>query len=91
LPAKYFAGCLYLIFIGVLFFKKDEDDLHILEATILKEDSVLKRKIIGAEVAFNKEYEGFKVRGFIDLGAEALDDGNNQSNEMENLRYYSTF
>lgn len=47
-----------------------EDDLKILEHTIVRPDSVLNRKIIGAEVAFNKEYEGFKVRGFMDLVTE---------------------
>lgn len=47
-----------------------EDDLKILEHTIVRPDSVLKRKIIGAEVAFEKEYEGFKVRGFMDLLTE---------------------
>jgi len=47
-----------------------EDDLGILEHTIIRPDSVLNRKIIGAEVAFEKEYEGFKVRGFMDLVTE---------------------
>jgi CRISPR/Cas system-associated exonuclease Cas4 (RecB family) len=47
-----------------------EDDLKILEHTIIRPDSVLKRKILGAEVAFEKEYEGFKVRGYIDLVTE---------------------
>jgi len=47
-----------------------EDDLRILEHTIIRPDSVLNRKIIGAEVAFEKEYEGFKVRGFMDLVTE---------------------
>jgi RecB family exonuclease len=47
-----------------------EDDLKILEHTIIRPDSVLKRKIIGAEVSFEKEYEGFKVRGFMDLVTE---------------------
>jgi len=47
-----------------------EDDLKLLEHTIIRPDSVLNRKIIGAEVAFEKEYEGFKVRGFMDLVTE---------------------
>ena len=47
-----------------------EDDLKILEHTITRPDSVLNRKIVGAEVAFEKEYEGFKVRGFMDLVTE---------------------
>lgn len=51
-----------------------EDDLKILEHTIIRPDSVLNRKIIGAEVAFEKEYEGFKVRGFMDLVTEIDDE-----------------
>ena len=44
-----------------------EDDLALIEKTINAEDSYLSKNILGAEVAFSKEYEGFKVRGFIDL------------------------
>lgn len=47
-----------------------EDDLMLTSATINNEDSVLNRKIIGAEVPFDMEFEGFKVRGFIDLITE---------------------
>jgi RecB family exonuclease len=47
-----------------------EDDLKLLKNTIIRPDSVLNRKIIGAEVAFENEYEGFKVRGFMDLVTE---------------------
>ena len=47
-----------------------EDDLALARHTITRPDSVLNRKIIGAEVAFEKEYEGFKVRGYIDLITE---------------------
>lgn len=47
-----------------------EDDLALVKRAITRPDSVLNRKIIGAEVAFEKEYEGFKVRGFMDLVTE---------------------
>lgn len=47
-----------------------EDDLNLTQSTIIKEDSVLHRKILGAEVAFDKVYTGFKVRGYIDLVTE---------------------
>lgn len=47
-----------------------EDDLKLVKQTIHGEDTVLNRKIIGAEVEFNKHYEGFKVRGFMDLVTE---------------------
>lgn len=47
-----------------------EDDLRLITTTIHKENSVLNRKIIGAEVEFEKEYDGFKVRGFMDLVTE---------------------
>ena len=47
-----------------------EDDLKLLDTTITKPDSCLNNKIIGAEVAFRNEYEGFKVRGFMDLVLE---------------------
>ncbi len=47
-----------------------EDCLKLTSNTILKENSVFNRKLIGSEVAFNKDYEGFKVRGFIDLITE---------------------
>lgn len=47
-----------------------EDDLNLTKATISKDNSVLNRKIIGAEVEFDKEYDGFKVRGYMDLVTE---------------------
>lgn len=47
-----------------------EDDLRLTTQTITKPNSVLNRKIIGAEVDFEKEYEGFKIRGFMDLVTE---------------------
>lgn len=47
-----------------------EDDLKLTYDTINKEDSYLNRKIIGAEVPFNMDFEGFRVRGFIDLVTE---------------------
>lgn len=51
-----------------------EDDLVLVKDTIHKENSVLNRKIIGAEVEFDKEYSGFKVRGFMDLVTEVDED-----------------
>lgn len=50
-----------------------EDDLKLAAAAINAKDTVFNRKIIGAEVPFEKEYDGFKVRGYIDLITE-LDD-----------------
>jgi RecB family exonuclease len=47
-----------------------EDDLKLTSTTINKEDSVLNRKIIGAEVPFNMTFDKFKVRGFMDLVTE---------------------
>lgn len=47
-----------------------EDDLQLTSATINEENSVLNRKIIGAEVPFDMVFDRFKVRGFIDLITE---------------------
>lgn len=51
-----------------------EDDLKLTQATINAEDSVLNRKILGAEVPFDMEFEGFNVRGYIDLITEINED-----------------
>lgn len=47
-----------------------EDDLDLLKKTIAREKSPLKRKMIGAEVPFKEEFEGFRVQGYIDLITE---------------------
>ncbi len=51
-----------------------EDDLKLTKGVIHDENSVLNRKILGAEVAFNKEFDGFKVRGYMDLVTEIDED-----------------
>lgn len=51
-----------------------EDDLRLTKEVINNKDSVLNRKIIGAEVPFEMEFEGFKVRGFMDLVTEVNED-----------------
>lgn len=47
-----------------------EDDLGVLEKTLMRPDSPLKRKIIGSEVAFTQDWEGFRIHGYIDLITE---------------------
>lgn len=47
-----------------------EDDLGLLKDTILSKKSILKRKILGVEKEFIKEYDGFKVKGYIDIITE---------------------
>jgi RecB family exonuclease len=51
-----------------------EDDLGILESTLMRADSPLKRKIIGSEVPFTQDWDGFRVHGFIDLITEVDDE-----------------
>lgn len=47
-----------------------EDDLKLVESVINKKNSVLKRKIIGAEVPFDMKISNFKAVGYIDLITE---------------------
>lgn len=44
-----------------------EEDLKLVKYAIYREDSPLSKKIVGAEVPFDFEIEGFKAVGFIDL------------------------
>lgn len=51
-----------------------EEDLAIAKLALFRENSPLKRKIIGAEVPFQEVFENFKVQGFIDLVTEIDDE-----------------
>lgn len=47
-----------------------EDDLELTRKTLFRENSPLKRKVIGSEIPFTQEWDGFRVHGYIDLVTE---------------------
>lgn len=73
-PVESFEGCPRENF---------EDDISVIKSCIGREESPLKRKLIGAEVPFKEEFDGFRVQGYIDLITEV------DENTME-VRDYKT-